>query len=171
MSRKPHRKTAPPAASRGATQRGTAPRKPGAASPRPGGPDPAHLSRIEGLEKLANRMDSALRIPGTRIRFGFDSVLGLVPGVGDVLTLLPGAYIMLESHRMGVPRSLLVRQGANVAIDTVVGTIPLIGDLFDVGFKSNRRNVAMLRAHVEGAGQPSGSAASDPASGELSGNP
>ncbi len=137
---------------------------------RPVHPDPHHagrLRRLEGLERLANRMDSAVRVPGTKIRFGLDSVIGLVPVVGDILAMVPGAYILLESHRMGAPRNLVLRQGVNVAIDTVVGSVPLIGDLFDVGFKSNRRNVALLRAHVEGVAPPSGTAADDPMSGDV----
>ncbi|KKL21812.1 hypothetical protein LCGC14_2441710 [marine sediment metagenome] len=94
-------------------------------------------------------MDSALRVPGTSIRLGWDSILGLVPGIGDALALAPGAWIVMESHKMGAPRSVLLKQGVNVALDTAIGTIPIIGDLFDIGFKSNRRNVALLRRHLE----------------------
>ncbi len=109
-----------------------------------------HLDRLDRLDRLAHRLDSAFRIPGTRIRLGYDSLLGLVPGIGDVASVAPAAYIVLESQRMGVPTSLLVRQAANIGIDALVGSVPLVGDLFDVGYKANRRNVALLRRHLEG---------------------
>ncbi|KAF0674940.1 DUF4112 domain-containing protein [Profundibacterium mesophilum] len=122
------------------------------------------VRRLERLDRLATQMDSALRIPGTSIRLGWDSILGLVPGVGDALALAPGAYIVMESHRLGAPRGLLVKQGVNVAIDAVIGTIPVIGDLFDVGFKANRRNVALLKDHFErnGPGTLNAAATTDP---------
>lgn len=109
-----------------------------------------HKVRFDRLDRLSRQLDSAFRIPGTRFRLGFDTLVGLIPGVGDVATMLPAAWILLESHRMGLPRERLLRQGINVAIDGAVGSIPLIGDLFDAGFKANRRNVEILRAHLEG---------------------
>lgn len=108
-----------------------------------------HFKDLERLERLARRMDSAYRLPGTRIRFGWDSILGLVPGVGDTLALLPAAYIFREAHRMGVPKSVLAQMGVNSGIDWVIGSVPLIGDIFDVGWKSKLRNVALLRLHLE----------------------
>lgn len=108
-----------------------------------------HLDRLDRLDDLARRLDAAFRIPGTRIRLGYDSIIGLIPGIGDAAALAPGAWIVLESHRMGAPRSVLARQVLNVGIDAVVGTIPVIGDVFDVGWKANRRNVALLRRHLE----------------------
>jgi hypothetical protein len=98
-------------------------------------------------------MDSMFRIPGTGIRIGLDSLLGLIPGVGDVAALGPAGYIVYSAHRMGAPKSLLARMGVNVGVDAVIGSIPLIGDIFDVGWKANRRNVALLRRHIE-ATQP-----------------
>lgn len=95
-------------------------------------------------------MDSAFRIPGTRFRFGLDSLVGIIPGLGDLATSVPAGYIIFESYRMGLPTHKLMRQGANVAIDTVVGSVPLVGDLFDTGFKANLRNIAILRDHVTG---------------------
>ena len=109
----------------------------------------SHFQRLERLERMAERMDSAFRVPGTRIRLGYDTILGLIPGIGDAAALTPAAWIVLESKRMGAPPDLLLRQGVNVGIDALVGTIPLLGDLFDVGFKANRRNVALLRRHLE----------------------
>lgn len=103
--------------------------------------------RLERLERLAHQMDSRFRLPGTDIRFGWDALLGLVPGLGDVATLGPAAYIWLEAHRMGAPAHVKARMALNTGIDWVVGSIPLVGDLLDVGLKANRRNVALLRAH------------------------
>nr|WP_275585273.1 DUF4112 domain-containing protein [Pseudooceanicola aestuarii] len=103
--------------------------------------------RLDRLDRIARRMDGAFRLPLTRIRFGWDSVLGLVPGIGDTLTLAPAGWILLEAHRLGLPRRSLLRIAANVGLDWAVGSIPLIGDLFDVGFKANRRNAALVRAH------------------------
>lgn len=104
-------------------------------------------SEIDDLERLADLMDSRFRIPGTGIRFGFDAVLGLVPGIGDGLVTVPGVYILVRAHRMGAPFLLLAKMALNLAIDLVVGTIPLVGDIFDIGFRANRRSVALLRRH------------------------
>lgn len=107
------------------------------------------LAEIERLDQLATRMDSALRLPGTRIRIGLDSILGIIPGIGDVAALAPAAWIVNESRRLGAPRGVLIQQGVNVAIDAAIGSIPLLGDVFDVGFKANKRNVRLLRKHFE----------------------
>ncbi len=104
---------------------------------------------LERLEKLATRMDALFRVPGTRIRVGLDSLFGLIPGVGDVATLAPAGYVLHRARQMGAPKPMLARMAANAGIDAVIGTIPLIGDLFDVGFKGNLRNVALLRQHLE----------------------
>jgi hypothetical protein len=106
-------------------------------------------AELERLEGLAHRMDTLFRIPGTGIRVGLDTLLGLVPGIGDTVTVAPAGYIMYKAHRMGVPKSMLARMGVNVGVDWVLGSIPLVGDLFDLGFKANRRNVKMLREHIE----------------------
>lgn len=106
-------------------------------------------AEIERLERLADLMDSRFYIPGTPLRFGLDSVLGLVPGVGDAATALPAAYLIHRAQQLGVPQPVLARMVANLGIDLVLGSIPLVGDLFDLGFKSNRKNVALLRRHVE----------------------
>lgn len=83
----------------------------------------------------------------TQIRFGWDAILGLLPGVGDVAALAPAGYILLEAHEMGAPTSVKGRMAMNIGLDFLVGLIPLIGDIFDVGLRANRRNVALLRAH------------------------
>lgn len=93
-------------------------------------------------------MDRAFRVPFTPIRFGWDSILGLVPGVGDTLAMAPAFYIMREAHDMGASRPVLARMAGNIGIDWLVGLVPLVGDIFDVGVKSNTRNVALLREHL-----------------------
>lgn len=107
------------------------------------------LTRLERLDRISHRMDSAFRIPIIGKRVGWDGLLGLIPGIGDVLALGPAAYIVYESHRLGLPPHKLARQAANVGLDSLVGTVPLVGDLFDMAFKANRRNVGILREHVE----------------------
>ena len=107
-----------------------------------------HAARLARLEKLANRMDAAFRIPGTRFRIGLDSILGLVPGIGDALAVAPAGYIIHQAHRMGASRGTLARMIVNSGIDFAIGSVPLVGDIFDIGNKANRRNVALLRAHL-----------------------
>jgi hypothetical protein len=118
---------------------------------RPGldGTADSRRAALERLEWLAVLLDSALLIPGTNIRFGADAVIGLLPGIGDAITSAVSAYIVFEARRLGVPRHLLMRMIANVAIDGLVGAIPVAGDFFDVMFRANRRNVQLLRRHLE----------------------
>jgi hypothetical protein len=108
-----------------------------------------HARRLARLKQLARIMDSALRIPGTRIRFGADSALGLIPGAGDVLGLGISLFALMEAVRLGAPGHLLTRMIANVAIDTGLGAIPIAGDIFDLLFKSNTRNLKLLLEHFE----------------------
>ena len=108
-----------------------------------------HARRLARLKQLAHIMDSALRIPGTRIRFGADSALGLIPGAGDVLGLGISLFALLEAVRLGAPGHVLTRMIANVAIDTGLGAIPVVGDIFDLLFKSNTRNLKLLLEHFE----------------------
>ncbi|SDG05523.1 DUF4112 domain-containing protein [Thalassobaculum litoreum] len=108
---------------------------------------------LDRLDGLADLMDSRFRLPRTSIRFGLDALVGLIPGVGDGLVTLPAFYILARAHRLGAPTSLLVRMAANVGIDFLIGAIPLIGDLLDVGYRANRRNVALLREHFVKTGQ------------------
>ena len=100
------------------------------------------------VQALARTLDTAIRIPGTRIRFGLDSIVGLVPGAGDLVSALMSGYIVLASARLGVPPWIVMRMILNLGVDTLVGTVPLVGDLFDVGFRANVRNAALLERHV-----------------------
>ena len=107
------------------------------------------VKNVERAERIARRMDNAFRIPGTRITFGWDSILGLVPGIGDALALAPSLYILKVARDEGAPRSLIARMGINLGLDWVIGLVPFLGDILDVGYKANLRNAALLRAHVE----------------------
>src|ERR1700722_17119599 len=100
------------------------------------------------LELLAYWMDTVFEIPGLGIRFGFDAIIGLIPGIGDLLTSLISLYILAAARRYGVPRATLMRMAFNIGVDTFVGAIPLLGDAFDVYWKANVMNVALLRRHV-----------------------
>ncbi len=111
---------------------------------------PVRAQDAERVRSLARLLDSAIRVPGTNIRFGLDSVLGLIPGLGDVSGAALSGYIVISAARLGIPKAVLGRMLLNLGVDTVVGTIPLLGDLFDVGFKANVRNAALLEQHVGG---------------------
>jgi hypothetical protein len=104
---------------------------------------------IERLRQLAHLLDDRFRVPGTRYRIGLDGLIGLVPGLGDAVTTLLSLYIVLEARRLGVPLTKLCRMGLNVGVDTVLGAVPVLGDLFDVAFKANRRNLALLLDHLD----------------------
>jgi len=109
----------------------------------PGEPDDARRVRL-----LARALDSAIRIPGTRVSFGLDAIVGLIPGAGDLASALMSGYIVLASARMGVSPSVVARMILNLGVDTLVGSVPLLGDLFDVGFRANIRNAALLDRHL-----------------------
>ncbi len=100
------------------------------------------------LDRLAKTLDSRFRLPGTSIRFGLDSIVGLIPGIGDTLTAAPSAWIIWRGHKMGIGKRHLARMIANTGIDYVIGSIPVIGDIFDVGFKANLRNLTILREEL-----------------------
>jgi hypothetical protein len=105
------------------------------------------------VRRVARMLDSALRIPGTNIRFGLDAVIGLVPGLGDAAGAVLAAYIILLAARLGAPAAVVVRMLVNVAVDAMAGAIPLIGDLFDVAWKANNRNVALLDRYLDAPGK------------------
>ncbi len=95
-------------------------------------------------------MDEAFRVPGTRFRFGWDAILGLVPGIGDAATALFSLFILIHAFRIRVPPIVRTRMFMNVAIDLVVGSIPLLGDVFDFAWKANTRNLDLLERHAAG---------------------
>lgn len=103
------------------------------------------MARVRGLARV---LDSAVGIPGTRIRFGLDSLIGLVPGVGDLAGAALSGYIVLSAARAGVPAVVLSRMLLNLGVDTIVGSVPLLGDAFDVGFRANTRNAALMERHL-----------------------
>ena len=105
------------------------------------------------IPALTGLMDAAIVIPGTNIRFGADAVVGLVPGVGDLVTAGVSCMIILEARRMGAPNHLLARMLGNLAIDAAAGSIPVLGDIFDLAFRANLRNMRILRRHFEQSGQ------------------
>ena len=104
--------------------------------------------RLARLRRLAWLMDGAFRLPGSKFRFGLNSLLGLPPGAGDALLGLISLYIVYEGYRLGVSRADLARMVGNVAIETAIGSVPVAGDLFDVAFKANLRNLSIIDRHV-----------------------
>ena len=103
---------------------------------------------VHRLERFAHLSDSAYRIPIIGRRIGLDGLVGLVPGIGDGVTALMAFYPLVEAWRLGVPGALLLRMLANIGADSILGAVPIAGDLFDFAFKANRRNVALLRRHL-----------------------
>jgi hypothetical protein len=97
---------------------------------------------------IARVLDSAVGVPGTPIRIGLDAVLGLVPGAGDIAGAVLSGYIVLMGLRSGVPRVVIWRMLTNIGIDTLFGSVPVLGDLFDVAYKSNLKNVDLLERHA-----------------------
>ena len=108
----------------------------------------SRAERIARLDALASLLDTAFLVPGTNIRFGVDALIGLVPGIGDAITTLMSLYIVQEARALGAPRHLIARMLVNVALDGVVGAVPLLGDAFDVMWRANRRNMALLQRHL-----------------------
>jgi hypothetical protein len=109
------------------------------------------LGKSGGLiraRRLARLLDDLIRVPGTNIGIGLDPLIGLIPGVGDMIGGLMSTYILMVAAREGVPASVLARMLGNIALDSVVGVVPLFGDLFDFAMKSNRRNVDLLERYL-----------------------
>ena len=110
--------------------------------------DRSENAGVERIERLALWLDDIFRIPGTRIRIGLESLIGLVPVIGDAAGLLMGSYVVFEAHRLGAPMELKLKMARNVIVDAVIGLVPVLGDLFDFAFRSNRRNVDLLLGHL-----------------------
>jgi hypothetical protein len=108
-------------------------------------PIPDRAADLRRAEQVAKLLDTRWRIPGTPVRFGFDSIVGLIPGAGDTLMLLPSLWMIHTAYRHGAPSTTLAKMAGNAGADWVIGSIPLLGDIFDLFFKSHRRNAALLR--------------------------
>lgn len=108
--------------------------------------DPA--SRMRRVRVLAQLLDNSITIPGTNRRIGLDPIVGLIPGIGDFIGAVLSAYIILEAARADVSGFTLFRMVTNVAFDTLLGSIPVIGDVFDAAWKSNTKNVSLLERHL-----------------------
>lgn len=104
---------------------------------------------LERLRKHADLLDNWIRIPGTRLSFGLDGLLGLLPVVGDTATLIAGLMIIARAHKLGVRKRTLLEMLLNVGVDYAFGTMPVLGDLFDFFWKSNRRNIRLLERELE----------------------
>jgi len=111
------------------------------------------ISDIQSTRQRINRiawlLDSSIPIPGLKFRIGIDALIGLVPGIGDLIGVVLSSYIVREAARAGVPGSVLARMVLNVAIEGVVGMIPLAGDVFDAAWKANQRNASLLNAYLD----------------------
>ena len=102
---------------------------------------------VDRLRAIATVLDDAVRVPGTNIRFGLDALLGLLPGAGDAVTGVVSAYAIVLAARLGASPAVIARMATNVLVDVATGTIPVLGDIFDVGWKANRKNVQLLERY------------------------
>lgn len=111
------------------------------------GRDPASIrARVEAMESM---LEGIFTLPGTRRKVGLDSIIGLIPVVGDIATAAMGAWIIWEARNLGMSKFQLARMAANLGFDTVLGAIPFAGDVFDLFFKSNSRNLRIIRKHLD----------------------
>lgn len=105
-------------------------------------------NKVKKLDKLAWVLDSSIRVPGTSWTIGLDGLIGLVPGVGDLTAGALSSYILLQAVRLGIAPAVIMRMVLNVLLETVVGVIPVVGDLFDFVFKANQRNVRLMQSYL-----------------------
>lgn len=108
---------------------------------------------LQRMARLSWMLDSSIRLPVIGYRVGLDSIIGLVPGVGDLASAMIGTWIVIEAVRLGVPRATLLRMAGNVGLDLLAGGVPVAGDLFDAVYKSNRRNVRLMEEHLADPGR------------------
>jgi len=108
--------------------------------------------RWRRIDQLSVWLDSAIKVPGTGFRVGWDTIIGLLPGAGDLVTTVMSAWIINEARQMGVSRFTLARMIANTSLDAVVGAVPVAGDLFDAAFKANLKNVQLLKKSLKKRG-------------------
>ncbi|WP_425093508.1 DUF4112 domain-containing protein [Tropicimonas sp. S265A] len=111
-------------------------------------PPSGEKSRLQRLDAMSQALDSQFRIPGLGLRVGWDAILGLIPGVGALVTLGPGVAMIAEGRRLGARKGVLARMAGNTLLDMGLGTVPVVGDIFDLFFKSHRRNIALLKAEA-----------------------
>jgi Domain of unknown function (DUF4112) len=104
------------------------------------------------VRSFAYWLDAGFRLPGTNLRFGFDPIIGLIPGAGDAAGAVLAGWLLVEAFRLGASRATVIRIAGNVALDAVVGAVPVIGDIFDFAWKANLRNVALLERHLANPG-------------------
>lgn len=109
----------------------------------------ARADDLKRLDALVRLLDEAFRIPGTKYRIGLDGLLGFVPGLGDLIGAALASYVLKEAARLGASKTTLARMAGNIALDMALGAVPLVGDLFDVAFKANRRNYKLLCKHLD----------------------
>lgn len=109
----------------------------------------ARAPRVQRLRRLSHLLDNAIVIPGTGYRIGLDPIIGLIPGGGDTLGMIFSSAIVMESARMGASKPVLQQMVFNILLETVAGTVPVVGDIFDVTWKSNIRNMALLEDHLQ----------------------
>jgi hypothetical protein len=110
--------------------------------------EPKHHAGLETLRRWSYLLDSAFRLPGTNWRFGWDPIIGLIPGLGDALTGLLSCLILLQAFQMRIPKVVQIRMVFNVLIDVLAGAVPVVGDMFDFAWKSNKMNMRLLERHA-----------------------
>lgn len=110
-----------------------------------------YLRNLNRIRRISRLMDTAIGIPGTRFRIGLDPILGLVPGAGDLISTGVSAYVLFLAARFRLPGNVLRKMAFNIALESVVGSVPLVGDFFDAAYKSNVRNLALLEEHLRSA--------------------
>ncbi|MCC3413151.1 MULTISPECIES: DUF4112 domain-containing protein [unclassified Microcoleus] len=118
-------------------------------------PNKSQAASLRRLRRISHLLDNAIPIPGTKYRIGLDPILGLIPGGGDLVGSIFAGYVVFKSAQMGVPQETLVKMAANIVFDTVAGTVPVAGDLLDVAWKANIKNIELLDAHL-GSPEPAG---------------
>ncbi|MCW6508365.1 DUF4112 domain-containing protein [Lichenifustis flavocetrariae] len=111
-------------------------------------PAVSDIARLTRLRRLAWMIDGAFRLPGTRFRFGLNSLIGLTPAAGDAVLAAVSLYIVWEGRALGLPRHKLVKMLGNVGVETLAGAVPVLGDLFDMTYKANLRNLAIIEEHL-----------------------
>ncbi|MBD2232981.1 DUF4112 domain-containing protein [Phormidium tenue] len=109
----------------------------------------SQLRNLNRIRRISRLMDTAFKIPVLGLKVGWDPVLGLIPGLGDLIATAVSAYVIVLAARFGLPRGILAQMVLNIGLEAVVGTVPLVGDLFDAFYKSNVRNLKLLEAHLQ----------------------